>query len=178
MDPGLPAGTVLATERLLLCRFSGSAGEADFLLELLNQPDFLRHIGDKGVRNRAAAQAWMANGPGASYARHGFGMYLAVLRDSGQPVGICGLLQRDWLDTVDIGYALATPFQGRGLAFEAVSAILDHARSQFGLARIAAIVDPANTASIGLLQKAGLQFEGWLDSPDAGRLCRYGRALA
>jgi RimJ/RimL family protein N-acetyltransferase len=96
--------------------------DAAFVVELLNDPSFLQHIGDKGVRTEADACRYLETGPLASYARHGFGLLRVGLRESGEPVGMCGLLKRDWLPDPDIGFALLPRFWRRGYALEAASA--------------------------------------------------------
>ncbi len=148
---------VLETDRLALRRLT--IEDAAFMLELLNEPSFLQHIGDKGVRTEADAREHIRTGPVASYDAHGFGLYLVSLRNTGEPIGTCGLLQRDALDDVDVGFALRPEFWSKGYAFEAASAVIAYARDTLGLSRIVAIVSPENAASIGLLERLGLTFE-------------------
>jgi RimJ/RimL family protein N-acetyltransferase len=150
-------GPVHETARLALRLFT--AADAAFLVELLNEPSFLRYIGDKGVRTEADACRYLETGPLASYARHGFGLLRVGLRESGEPVGMCGLLKRDWLDDPDIGFAFRPRFGRRGYALEAASAVLAHARDRLGLRRVVAITTPDNEPSIGLLGKLGFRFE-------------------
>lgn len=147
---------MLQTHRLLLRRLD--ADDACFILQLVNDPAWLEYIGDKGVRTLQDAQAYIRNGPMAMYAAHGFGLYLAETRD-GIPAGICGLLKRDTLDDVDIGFAFLPAFRGQGLAFEAAAATLAYAHDELGLARVVAIASPGNHASIALLEKLGFVFE-------------------
>ena len=134
-------------------------GDARFVLGLLNDPSFLLHIGDKGVRTEDDARRYIAEGPLASYARSGHGLYVVVLRESGAPIGICGLLKRDWLEDVDLGFALLPPYWGHGYAFEAASAVLAQGRGPFGLRRIVAITSLENAPSIRLLDRLGFRFE-------------------
>jgi len=148
---------VLETERLALRELT--LDDAAFMLGLLNEPSFLEHIGDKGVRTEADAREHIRTGPVASYDAHGFGLYLVSLRDTGEPIGTCGLLKRDALEDVDLGFALRPEFWSQGYAFEAASAVIAYARDTLGLSRIVAIVSPDNAASIGLLERLGLAFE-------------------
>ena len=147
----------LETARLTLRRMD--LGDAGFILGLLNEPSFLLHIGDKGVRTEDDARRYIAEGPLASYASYGFGLRIVERRDGGEPIGICGLLKRDWLENADLGFALLPAFWGRGYAFEAASAILDDARGRLGLRRIVAVTTLDNDASIQLLGKLGFRFE-------------------
>jgi RimJ/RimL family protein N-acetyltransferase len=149
--------TVVETERLVLRRFS--TDDAEFILELLNQPSFLRYIGDKEVRNNADAVRYIQNGPVASYERFGFGLYLVELKDSEVPIGICGLLKRDSLPDVDVGFAFLPSYWSRGYAFESAAAVMAYGRDVLGLRRIVAITSLDNDASIRLLEKLGLRFE-------------------
>lgn len=149
---------VLETERLVLRRLV--AEDAPFILELLNDPSWLRFIGDKGVRTLDDARAYIRNGPGDMYTRLGHGLYLAELKDGGIPIGLCGLIKRDTLENVDIGFAFLPLYRARGYAHEAASATLAYARNTLGLKRIVAITSPDNQASARLLEKIGLRFEG------------------
>jgi RimJ/RimL family protein N-acetyltransferase len=149
--------TVLETQRLVLRQLT--ADDADFILELLNDPAFLRYIGDKGVRTRADACRYIETGPVASYERHGFGLYRVELREDGEPIGMCGLLKRDSLPDPDIGFALLPRHRSRGLGLEAASAVLADARDRLGLGRILAITSPDNDVSVGLLERLGFRFE-------------------
>src|SRR5690606_38235364 len=101
---------VLETQRLVLRRLS--AADAPFVLELLNDPAWLEHIGDRGVRTLDDARAYLAAGPVAMYAEHGFGLYLVEVREDGAPAGICGLVRRDFLDDVDLGFAFLPRYRG------------------------------------------------------------------
>jgi len=151
-----------------------SEGDADFALELLNDADFLAHIGDKGVRTREDARAYLCNGPLASYAAHGFGLWGVEPREGGALLGMCGLLQRDWLDAPDIGYAFLPSARGRGIAREAAEATLGLARPRFGASRVLAIVNPENVASIRLLESVGFVADGTVVPPGESRtIARY-----
>lgn len=155
--------TTLLTERLRLRELDED--DAGFMLEMLNLPDFLRFIGDRGVRDLEQSRAYLRNGPIASYARHGFGMYLVEPREGGAPIGLCGLVARDGLPAPDIGFAFLPAYYGRGLAFEAAAATLAHARDTLGLARIVAIVSPGNARSLALLRRLGLGEAGRVRLP-------------
>jgi len=148
---------VLTTERLTIRQID--AGDAPFILELLNDPSFIRNIGDRNVRTLDDACEYIRKGPLASYERHGFGLWLVELKGEGAPIGMCGLLKRDMLDAPDIGFAYLPPFQSKGYGFEAARAVLDHARDTLRLPRVLAIADADNEPSARLLEKLGMQFE-------------------
>ncbi|WP_338865928.1 GNAT family N-acetyltransferase [Myxococcus stipitatus] len=156
---------VLETERLILRKVVRE--DAPFILGLLNEPSWLRFIGDRGVRTLEGAQDYITQVPQAQYAREGFGLYLVERKSDGVPMGMCGLLKRDSLEHVDIGYALMPSFWGQGYALEAVSAALAQGRRDFGLKRVAAIVSNDNASSIKLLEKLGFQFERYIRMPGA-----------
>lgn len=163
---------VLATQRLVLRHLE--PGDAAFILELVNDPEWLRHIGDKQVRTLDAARAYIENGPTAMVARHGFGLYLVQVRETQQPIGLCGLIRRDGLDDVDLGFAFLPVARGQGYAREAAAATIRHAFEQLQLPRIAAITTPGNKASIRLLQHLGLDYERPVRlSPDGELLNLY-----
>lgn len=154
---------IMETERLVLRRLN--ADDADFILELLNDPSFIRNIGDRGVRTTEDARRYIANGPVASYAQLGFGLYLVELKESGTPIGICGLLKRESLEDVDIGFAFLPRFWSQGYAYESASAVMDYARKVLGLNRIVAVTAPDNQGSIKVLEKIGLRFKKMIAMP-------------
>jgi RimJ/RimL family protein N-acetyltransferase len=133
--------------------------DAQFILALLNEPSFLRFIGDKKVRTIQDAEQYIQNGPVASYERHGFGLCLVELKDTHTPIGICGLLKRDELPDPDIGFAFLPDFWNKGFAFESAAAVMNDARERLNLNRVLAITNQDNEPSIKLLQKLGLQIE-------------------
>jgi RimJ/RimL family protein N-acetyltransferase len=159
----------IETERLRIRRLS--LDDTDFVVALLNEPSFLRYIGDRNVRDRASACRYLEAGPFASYARFGFGLMCVELKPAAAqgtggnatpaavPIGICGLLKRDTLEDVDVGFAFLPPYWGQGYAFEAAEAVLAQGREVFGLQRIVAITSLDNEASIRLLERLGFRFE-------------------
>ncbi|MBX7183972.1 MAG: GNAT family N-acetyltransferase [Vicinamibacteria bacterium] len=149
---------VLETDRLVLRRLT--LNDAPFIVELLTDPAFLRYIGDRGVRDQQSARQYLLKGPIASYEKFGFGLYFVFLKESGDPVGICGLLKRDTLSDVDVGFAFLPAHRRKGYATESAAAVLAHGRSTLGLKRVVAITSPDNEGSIAVLEKIGLRFEG------------------
>jgi ribosomal-protein-alanine N-acetyltransferase len=148
---------ILETHRLRLRRLS--VDDAGFILRLLNEPSFIQNIGDRGVRAVEDARAYILNGPVASYEKHGFGLWMVETKESATHIGICGLLKREVLEDVDIGYALLPEFWSKGYALESASGVLSYAREKLGLNRIVAVVNPKNQSSIRLLEKLGFAFE-------------------
>lgn len=148
---------VIETERLTLREFNG--GDAGFILQLLNEEGFLRFIGDKGVRTLADAREYLLRGPMDSYRRHGFGLYLSSLRHENTPIGMCGLVKRDTLADVDVGFAFLKQFWSKGYAAESAAAVLKFGRETMGLKRVVAITTPDNHGSMAVLGKIGLVWE-------------------
>lgn len=148
---------VAESERLVLRHLE--TRDAAFILELLNEPSWLQYIGDKGVATLQSAERYIDNGPVEMYRRLGFGLYLVELKGTAAPIGICGLIKRDALDDVDLGFALLSPFRGKGYAFEAASAVMSYGNVEFGLSRIIAIISQDNHPSGKLLEKLGFRFE-------------------
>ena len=145
------------TERLFLRELT--VDDAAFILELLNQPSWLRFIGDRGVHSLEDAVRYIQNGPVASYQRFGFGLYLVLGREDGLPMGLCGLLKRDIFEDVDIGFAFMPQFWHQGFAHEAASAVLALAQAEFSLPCLVAVANPVNFSSINLLGRLGFQYE-------------------
>ncbi len=163
----------ITTARLRLRRFTFD--DAPFFVALLNDPDWIRFIGDKGVRNEADARAYMAKAYLSQYEKLGFGLYLVERIEDGVPIGMCGLIKRDGLDDVDIGFAFLREYRGSGYAFEAAQAAIVNGRDQWKVRRVVGIATPDNTDSIALLKKLGMQFERETKlKPDAETLVVYG----
>jgi len=148
---------VLETPRLSLRHVDER--DAPFILELVNDPGWIRFIGDRNIRDLDAARRYIAEGPVAMYREFGFGLYLGELKAAATPIGLCGLVRRDGLDDVDIGFALLARFRGQGYAREAARAVMDHALGTLGLPRVVAITAPDNRASQRILEALGLSFE-------------------
>ncbi len=166
----------LETDRLILRRLTPD--DAEFILELLNDPDWLRFIGDRGVRTTEEAQAYIRKGPMDMYERLGIGLCLVEVKESGKPAGICGLLKRDTLDDVDVGFAFLPAFRGKGFAYESAAAAVAYGRDVLGFSRILAITSLDNERSVKVLEKLGLRFERRIrlpNDPEEVRLFASGR---
>ena len=148
---------ILETERLILRPLQYS--DAAFILELVNTPGWLQYIGDRNIHSLEDAIKYIENGPLASYQTYGFGLYLVALQDSGLPIGMCGFLQRDFLDDPDIGFAFLPAYTGQGYAYEIAEASIRYLADTWGKKRVLGITLPNNGPSIGLLKKLGLQYE-------------------
>ena len=149
--------SLIETERLTLRKLS--VEDAPFILRLVNELSFLQFIGDKGVRNLEDARQYILNGPVASYAQNGFGLFLVQLKTDQAPLGMCGLLKRETLEDVDIGFAFLPEFWNQGYASEAAAGVLSYAKDVLKLPRIVAITNKDNDASGKLLEKLGFRFD-------------------
>lgn len=154
-------GKILETERLILRDVT--ADDAEFVLDLLNQPSFKQYIGDRGVRTVEQARDYIAERFTASYRDNGFGLYLMELKTDGNAIGLCGFVSRSTLPDPDIGFALLPQFERRGYAYEAAAAMMDHGRTKLGFGRVLAITTIDNESSGRLLGKIGLRFEREID---------------
>ena len=160
---------VLETERLALRKLV--TDDAEFIIELLNEPSFLRFIGDKGVRTLDDARQYILSGPVESYEKNGFGLYLVELKENATAIGISGLVKRDTLPDPDIGFAFLPAYWSKGYAVESAAAVMNYAREVLRLDHILAITTPDNEASARLLGKIGLRFERMIKlSEDAEEL--------
>jgi len=149
--------TMFETPRLRVREFQPE--DAAFILELVNEPDWLRFIGDRGIRDLDAAGRYIVDGPRAMQVKHGFALWCVEPRTGGAPLGMCGLIKRDTLEHVDIGFAFLARHRGLGYAREAAQGTLEQA-GVLGLKTLAAITDPANVRSIHLLESLGFRFQG------------------
>lgn len=148
---------ILETEKLILRRLN--VGDTEFIIRLLNTEGWLKFIGDRNVKTREDARDYLVNGPLKSYEVNGFGLSLVALKDGSKPIGICGLIRREKLEGVDIGFAFLPEFMGKGYAYEISAATLKYAKDALDLPYVLAITLPGNTNSIKLLKKLGMQFQ-------------------
>ena len=148
---------ILETERLVLRQIS--VGDADFILDLLNQPSFVKYIGDRNLRTIDDARQYILTRFVASYEQFGYGFYLVELKQNEAPIGICGLVKRETLPDADIGFAFLPDYWSQGYAFESARAVFDYAKNVLKLKRILAITTKDNESSGKLLNKIGLKFE-------------------
>lgn len=136
-----------------------NGGDSAFILELVNEPSWIQYIGEKGVKTLQDALRYIENGPLAMYKRAGFGLYMVELKEIGEPVGICGLIKREGLKDVDLGFAFLPRFWRKGYAFESAAAVMYYGRKVLGLRRVVAILSQDNQRSSKLLEKLGFCFE-------------------
>jgi RimJ/RimL family protein N-acetyltransferase len=148
---------ILETERLVLQEFS--IDDAEFILTLLNTHGWLEYIGDKNVRTIEDAENYLENVPIKSYKENGFGLWLILLKNNSTPIGMCGLIKRESLDDIDIGFALLPEYSKLGYGYEIAQATINYAKHDLGIDKVVAITNSNNVPSIKLLNKLGLQFE-------------------
>ena len=160
---------VLETDRLVLRWLEAS--DAQFILELLNDPTWLEYLPDKGVRSLHDARQYIEHEPRAMYAACGHGLNLVQLKQTGEALGICGLLKRDTLEDVDLGFAFLGRHQRRGYGLESSQGVLAHGLREFGYRRVVAITSEANRGSGALLERLGFAVDG------AAQLDGFGEGL-
>lgn len=154
---------ILETERLCLREIT--ADDAAFTLDLLNQPSFVRYIGDRGVRDLDEARDFIESRYQKSYRDNGYGLYIVELKDTGAtPIGICGFVRRDTLPGPDIGFAFLPQFEKKGYAYESASAVMKYGRDTLGFQRVLAITTTNNDASGKLLGRLGFRFDKLFES--------------
>jgi RimJ/RimL family protein N-acetyltransferase len=155
---------ILETERLSVREITET--DAEFILELLNQPSFIRYIGDRGIRSAEDAKKFIENRFRESYRQNGFGLYTIEIKQDRSPIGICGFVKRDFLEFPDVGFAFLAPFERKGYAFESANAVMKYGKDVLGLKRVLAITVPDNENSIRLLEKLGFRFEELIKTPN------------
>jgi RimJ/RimL family protein N-acetyltransferase len=158
---------ILSTSRLHLRQMT--LEDDAFMLSLLNEPSWLRFIGDRGVRTVEQAQAYLLNGAIENYVRLGYGFYLVERKEDGKAIGMCGLAKREFLDYPDLGFAYFPEFNGQGYAYEAAAAVLVYAKQHLGLSRILATTRLDNLRSAQLLEKLGMRMEKVIVHPNEAR---------
>ncbi|AXY03047.1 N-acetyltransferase [Vibrio alfacsensis] len=157
----------LYTERLILRLVS--VEDAPFILELYNQPDFYRFVGDKQIRSLEEAERYIQDNMLRMQERKGVSLLVVETKANNQPIGICGLVKRDTLTAFDIGYGYLPAAYGKGYAIEAAQAVMRHARDGMQIENLVAITNNDNHRSISLLGKLGFQFERVEQTYDNGR---------
>lgn len=162
---------VLETPRLQL-RHVALADDC-FFFRLLNEPSWLENIGDRGIRSQADAEGYIRNTVLVHYQIYGYGMYVVQLKSTTQPIGICGLVQRDFLCAPDLGFALLPDYVGQGYASEAARVLLQHARNNLGIGQLYAIAKRDNRRSISLLDRLGFSRAGPCLTPQGEQLELY-----
>jgi len=163
---------ILQTNRCNLRHFT--LNDTAFIVRLLNSPGWLKFIGDRNVRTEEDATYYLLNGPLKSYRENGFGLYMVELKNYQTPIGMCGLLKREYLEHPDIGFAFLPEYTGAGYAFEAAQGILKHATENLDLQHLMAITLPHNHASIRLLEKLGMKFLRNITAPSNEELMLMG----
>lgn len=143
--------------------------DASLIIELFNDPDSLRYIGDKHIKTEEEARRYLKTGPFLMYQQHGVGLLKIVRKSDGAAMGLCGLLKRDYLEFFDLGYALLPGFRGQGVTTEACQLLINWSFSKYSLTTLKAIVSPDNGASICILQKLGFVEDGFLDDSALGK---------
>ena len=156
-EPSHSRLNVAETERLRIRWLNGD--DSAFIFALANQPSWIQYIGDKGIKTLQDALRYIESGPVAMYKRAGFGLYLVELTKTGEHIGICGLIKREALEDVDLGFAFLPRFWRKGYAFESATAVMGYGRKVLGLRRIVAILSQDNHRSSKLLEKLGFCFE-------------------
>lgn len=167
----MKSAVVLETPRLQL-RYVALSDDC-FIFRLLNDPSWLENIGDRGIRSQADAERYIRNTVLVQYQTYGYGMYAVQLKSTTQPIGICGLVQRDFLSAPDLGFALLPDYVGQGYASEAARVLLQHAQSELGIGRLYAITKGSNRRSITLLEQLGFRREGPCLTPQGEQLELY-----
>lgn len=148
---------ILESERIKLMPLA--ICDAPFIFELLNTPDWIKYIGDRNIKNELDARNYLRTGPLKSYEEHGFGLLKVQLKSTSTPVGLCGLLQRDFLDGPDLGFALLPAYFGKGITYESCQILLASLVKSKKFEKIYAFTNKANVPSRNLLLKIGFIFE-------------------
>ncbi|MCX2724806.1 GNAT family N-acetyltransferase [Roseibium salinum] len=166
-----PSGSFPAGERL---RFRlPSPDDAAFYHRLMNEPDYIRFIADHGVKTIDDASRYIEAKSLARFATFGVGLWVVELKETAEPIGICGLVVRKELTYPDLGFAFLAAFRGRGLGREAGQAVLTLASDGLKLRTLCAITHPDNVRSANLLKKIGFEAHGQRHLTEIGETSDY-----
>ena len=161
---------ILKTERLIISELTSE--NAPFFFELVNDPAWIKYIGDKEINTISDAKDYLESKIIPSYELNGFGFYLVSLKKNNSPIGITGLVDRKGLDGIDVGFAFLESYRGQGFAYESTLTLLEFAKQTLGIDPIVAITDLENSKSIQLLERLGLKFKKIIQLPDDDKKCR------
>jgi RimJ/RimL family protein N-acetyltransferase len=145
---------IFETERLVIKQ--ATLNDSNFFFRLLNSPNWIEFIGDRGIKTEEDARTYIRNSLIDSYEKRGYGLYKMCLRENEVPIGICGFLKRDYLENVDIGFAVLPEYEGKGYTLEASKSMLEFGKLKLNMDTILAITTKENIKSRSLLQKIGL----------------------
>lgn len=155
---------ITETERLIIQELTSE--DAEFILDLLNQPSFIKYIGDRNVRTLAEAENFLETRYCQSYKDNGYGLYLVKLKSDNSKLGICGFVKRDNFQYADIGFAFLPQFEKKGYAFESASAVMKYGEEVLGFKEVLAITTQDNESSGRLLEKLGFSFDELIEMPN------------
>lgn len=161
---------LISSNRLHLSEFS--LKDASFFFELVNDPDWIKYIGDRNIKTISDSESYLIDKIIPNYKQFGFGFYVVRLKESNLPIGMCGLIKRDWMSYVEIGYAFLNKHRGKGYAIEASIATKKYAKEEIGISKIAALTDVDNEKSGNLLNRLGLEFERLISYPGEQKKCK------
>ena len=149
---------IAETERLIISKIN--IKDAPFFLELMNTPHWLKYIGDRNIKSIEDAEEAIKSGHLKSYKNNGFGFYKLLLKsEKNKTIGTAGLIKRDQLEDIDIGFGFLPDYEGKGFGYEASLEIMKLAKEVFNIEKLVAITNPNNKNSIKLLEKLGLTLE-------------------
>ncbi len=145
---------MIETERLILREYT--LGDAPFIFKLMNSEGWLKNIGDRNINSTEDAEVYIQKNYLSSYEKNGFGPFLVLLKETGEPIGSSGLYKRENLEHPDVGFAFLPEFANKGYAYESAQAVMEYASEKLKLQTIVGITLPENSSSIKLLKKLGL----------------------
>ena len=166
---------ILETGRLILSELT--VNDAPFFYKLVNDPSWIEFIGDRDVKTLADAENYLSTKIIPSYKINGFGFYLVSSKNKNESIGISGLIDREGLENIDVGYAFLPEFRGKGYAYEATKSVLSYAKNTLQIKPVIAITNVDNIKSCQLLERLGLKFDKIIQLPDNPVKCKLYRTV-
>lgn len=166
---------ILETERLVLSELS--VNDAPFFYALVNDAAWIEFIGDRDVKTLADAENYLSTKIIPSYKINGFGFYLVSSKNKNESMGISGLVDREGLEHIDVGYAFLPEFRGKGYAYEATKSVLSYAKNSLQIDPVVAITNVDNIKSCLLLERLGLKFDKIIQLLDDPVKCKLYRTV-
>ena len=144
---------ILETERLYLREMT----QNDFgsLCRILQDEETMYAY--EGAFSEEEVQDWLDRQIGR-YKRYGFGLWAAILKETGEMIGQCGLTMQPWKDkeVLEIGYLFERGYWHNGYATEAAVACREYAFEKLGAQEVCSIIRDTNIASQRVARRNGM----------------------
>lgn len=157
--------SIITTDRLTLREVL--LDDSPFILSLISEAAWRQFISDHSITTLEETERYIEERLISLYKKWNYGLWLVELKSNQQALGICGLVRRPTLPTMDLGFGFRQQFWGQGYAYEAAVACQHYAHTEYHAETLLAITNPENSRSQKLLKKIGFQYNETKSLSDA-----------